>query len=147
MARTALTITIGKPGLRSLQGMTLIELIIVVAVMAILLALAVPSYRNYTLRVHRTEAIRILLQASMCQERLNASRGNYDTSRCQPVSDQKRYQLSYDSPDSQGQTYIAMAIPTGGQLDDPCGSLLLDQNGVRTISAANMSVVKCWNGR
>lgn len=133
--------------MRSFQGMTLIELIIVVAVMGILLTMAVPSYRSYILRVHRTEAIRILLQASMCQERLNASRGNYDTSRCQPVSEQKRYQMSYNSPNSQGQTYIAMAIPTGAQLDDPCGSLLLDQSGVRTISSSNASVVKCWNGR
>jgi len=127
--------------------MTLIELIIVVAVMGILLALAVPSYRSYVLRVHRTEAIRVLLQASMCQERVIASRGNYDTSRCRPVSDQQRYLLSYDSPDTQGRTYIAMATPTGAQLADPCGSLLLDQNGVRQISGTDMSVIKCWNGR
>jgi len=127
--------------------MTLIELTIVVAVVGILMALAVPGYRNYTLRVHRTEAIRMLLQASMCQERLNASRGSYDTSQCHPVSEQQRYQLTYDSPDAQGRTYIAMAIPTGAQRADPCGSLLLDQSGDRRISAADMSAVKCWNGR
>jgi len=127
--------------------MTLIELIIVVAVVGILMALAVPGYRNYTLRVHRTEAIRMLLQASMCQERLHASRGNYDTSQCHPVSEQQHYQLTYDSPDAQGRTYIAMAIPTGAQLADPCGSLMLDQSGDRRISAADMSAVKCWNGR
>ena len=127
--------------------MTLIELIIVLAVMGILMATAVPSYRNYTLRVHRTEAIRMLMQASMCQERLIASRGNYDTSQCQLNSEQQRYQLTYDSQDSKGRGYVAMAIPTGPQLADPCGSLMLDQSGARSISASNMSVVKCWNGR
>jgi type IV pilus assembly protein PilE len=126
--------------------MTLIELIIVVAVIGILLTLAAPGYRNYSLRVHRTEAIRLLLQASMCQERLIASRGNYDTSLCKPASEQQRYQLSYNSPESQGRSFVAMAVPIGAQRDDPCGSLLLDQSGARGVSASNISIEKCWNG-
>ena len=138
---------IAKPKLNTSPGMTLIELIIVVAVMGILLAIAVPSYRNYTLRVHRTEAIRMLLQASMCQERLNANSGEYDTSRCKPVSEQQRYQMSYNSPDPKGRSYVAIAIPAGAQLDDPCGSLSLDQSGARGVSASNISVEKCWSGR
>jgi len=131
----------------SLNGMTLIELVIVIAVMGILMATAVPSYRSYTLRVHRAEAIRMLMQASMCQERLAASRGSYDTRLCQPDTATKSYQLSYDIPDSQGQTYVAKATPKGAQLADPCGSLLLDQSGDRSISASNISVAKCWSGR
>jgi type IV pilus assembly protein PilE len=136
-----------KPGLNTTQGMTLIELIIVIAVMGILLATAVPSYRDYTLRVNRTDAIRMLLQASMCQERLNASSGQYDTSRCQPVSQQQRYQISYNTPASPGRSYIARATPTGAQLRDPCGSLTLDQSGTRGISASDISIEKCWSSR
>ena len=128
-------------------GVTLIELVIVLAVMAILLATAVPSYQRYTLRVHRTEAIRILLLASMCQERLYASKGNYDTQQCHPGSEHKRYEVSYKPPDIPGRTYVAVAIPKGAQLSDPCGSLSLDQNGARGISASETSVIKCWNGR
>jgi len=127
--------------------MTLIELVIVVAIVGILMTIAVPSYRSYTLRVHRTEAIRLLLQASMCQERLAASRGSYDTSLCRPVSAQHRYVITYSAPDAQGHTYVAMAVPSGAQLADPCGSLILDQSGNRRISAPNASVTKCWNGR
>ena len=137
------------PGAKTISshGMTLIELTIVVAVMGILLATAVPSYRGYMLRVHRTEAIRMLLQASMCQERINASRGSYDTNLCQPLSEHQRYQLGYGSPGTQGQTFVAVAIPQGAQLADPCGSLSLDQNGARGITAMNISLMKCWNGR
>ena len=136
-----------KPKMNGSRGITLIELVIVIAVMGILLATAVPSYRNYTLRVHRTEAIRMLLQASMCQERLNASSGKYDTSRCKPVSQQQHYYLSYNTPGIQGRSYVAMAIPAGAQLNDPCGSLSLDQSGARGISAPNISIEKCWSGR
>jgi len=83
----------------------------------------------------------------MCQERLAASRGSYDTRLCQPVTATKRYRLSYNTADSQGLTYIAMATPTGAQLADPCGSLSLDQSGDRGISASDISVEKCWSGR
>ena len=127
--------------------MTLIELAIVVAVMGILLTMAVPGYRGYMLRVHRTEAIGMLLQVSMCQERIHASRGSYDTSLCPSGTEQQGYRLSYNPVDTQGQTYTAVAIPQGAQLTDPCGSLSLDQNGARGISEMNTSVIKCWNGR
>lgn len=135
------------PAPRLTCGMTLIELAIVIAVVGILMTIAVPSYRSYTLRVHRTEAVRMLLQASMCQERLAASRGAYDTSKCRPVSGQHRYMLTYSEPDSRGHTYVAMAVPNGAQLADPCGSLILDQSGRRRVSAMNVSVTKCWSGR
>jgi type IV pilus assembly protein PilE len=147
LAGIALTAMSCRTRPSSFHGMTLIELVIVVAVMGILLATAVPSYRNYMLRVHRTEAIRLLLQASMCQERINARVGNYDTSLCQPKSEYQRYQMSYSSPDTQGQIYIAMATPKGAQIADPCGSLSVDQNGRRSISSLDISVMKCWNGR
>ena len=127
--------------------MTLIELVIVVAIMAILLTLAVPNYRSYTLRVHRSEAIRMLMQASMCQQRIHASQGSYDTGQCQIPSDQQRYQLTYKPADTLGQSYEVMASPTGAQRADPCGKLSLNQNGSKGISAVNISATKCWNGR
>ena len=129
------------------HGMTLIELVIVVAVMGILLTTAVPSYRGYMLRVHRTEAIGMLLQASMCQQRVYNTHGNYDTSQCLANTEHQRYHLTYDPPGTQGATYLAVATPKDAQDSDQCGSLSLDQNGVRGISAQNANVAKCWNGR
>ena len=127
--------------------MTLIELVIVMAVMGILLGTAVPGYQGYMLRVHRTEAIRMLLQASMCQERIHSAHGSYDTGQCLPTSEYRRYQVTYEPPDSRGRTYVAMATPSGTQIADPCGGLSIDQSGKRTVTAENASVTKCWNGR
>jgi len=129
------------------RGVTLIELVIVVAVMGVLLTTAVPSYKSYMLRVHRTEAIRLLLQASMCQQRVRATRGYYDTNRCFPVAEPQRYQLSYDPPGTQGNSFLVMATPKGAQNSDTCGSLTMDQNGNRGISTTGTGVAKCWNGR
>ena len=138
---------VAGPSLVPSRGMTLIELLIVVAVMGILLTTAIPSYKGHMLRVHRSEAVRILLQASMCQQRIYAANGNYDTNRCFPDTGQQYYQLTYDPVATKGGTYLAMASPKNAQLADRCGGLSLDQNGARGITEMDTSVVKCWNGR
>ena len=111
------------------------------------MSIALPGYQSYMLRVHRSEAIRMLLQASMCQQRIYANNGNYDTNQCQSGSESKQYQLSYTPLDTQGGAFIAMAVPNGTQIADPCGNLTLDQNGTRDISSLDISSTKCWNGR
>ncbi len=131
----------------TLYGFTLIELVIVVALVGVLLTLAVPSFQSHMLRVHRTQAVRLLLQAAMCQERLYAIEGKYNTAQCRPDTKHQHYQFKYLSADSQGHGYLAMASPKGAQLADPCGTLSLDQSGVRGVSAKNIKVAKCWNGR
>ena len=49
-------------------GFTLIELMIVIVIVAVLAAIAMPSYRQYVLRSHRTEATRTLLNVAVAQE-------------------------------------------------------------------------------
>lgn len=132
---------------RDARGVTLIELVIVVAVMGILLGAAVPSYQSYMLRVHRTEAIRVLLQASMCQQRVRAADGHYDTSQCIFTSPEQHYQLSYEPPATQGHGFLAVATPVGAQQADNCGSLSIDQLGELGISGGDASVAKCWSAR
>ena len=129
------------------HAFTLIELIIVVAVLAILMMAAVPSYRQYALRVQRGEAINMLLQAAMCQQRVYARSGDYDTGTCLAGSAQTRYTLSYQPANTQGQHFVAIARPLGAQKADQCGSLSLDQNGTRKVEAEGASVARCWNGR
>ena len=59
------------------RGFTFIELIIAVTILAILAAIAVPSYRNYILRSNRSEAIANLSQMAMLIEQHRALHGTY----------------------------------------------------------------------
>lgn len=130
---------------RTPPGMTLVELVVVLAIVAILLALAAPAYQRHLLRIHRSQAIGLLLQASMCQERVHASQGSYDPSLCRPASTQAHYRLAYSQAGSD--RYQLTATPEGVQADDPCGSLWMNESGARGVSARGVNSVKCWSGR
>lgn len=117
------------------------------AVLAILISLALPSYQSYMLRVNRTEAVAALLELAACQERVFASHGRYDTTRCIP-EDLDHYLLRIDPPDSTSSLhFIAWADPAGFQIQDACGSLGLDQTGMRQVTGDDANVRDCWHAR
>ncbi|HEJ3591491.1 TPA: type IV pilin protein [Pseudomonas aeruginosa] len=51
------------------KGFTLLEMVVVVAVIGILLGIAIPSYQNYVIRSNRTEGQALLSDAAARQER------------------------------------------------------------------------------
>lgn len=53
------------------RGVTLIELVVVSALIAILAMVAIPSYRSHVLRAHRTEARAALLALATAQEKFH----------------------------------------------------------------------------
>ena len=62
------------------QGFTLIELMIVVAIIGILAAVAIPSYRDYTARAQMTEAISLLTGFKTGLAEYHQSQGSFNTS-------------------------------------------------------------------
>jgi type IV pilus assembly protein PilE len=135
----------GPPGH---SGFTLIEVLVVVAIVAVLFSIAVPSYQGYVQRGHRAEAIRAMLEVTACQERVRAAGGYYDTTRCTPAEGAGKYRLRLEPP---GQAelleYAIVASPVIRRSDDRCGDLHLDHAGTRAIGGEPRHASACWGGR
>ena len=128
-------------------GFSLLELVIVLAVVSVLLTLAIPSYQRYTQRVHRAEAIRMMLAIADCQERVRANTGFYDTSSCGEGLDSDSHELRIEPPDSTAALEFTIVAHLRLGRDDACGNLSLDQAGTRGISGDGATLNKCWGGR
>ena len=129
-------------------GFTLLELVFALAVIAVLLALAVPTYQRYVQRGERAEAVRLLLAAAACQERVRAQGGYYDTSRCLEGVAASAYAFRIEPPDDPASlAFTLVAEPKQARGDDPCGSLSLDQAGTRGIGGSAEKLAACWGGR
>ena len=133
--------------LHGVRGFTLIELMIVVAIVGILSAIAYPSYAEYIRRGHRSEARAGLLQAAQWMERAATATGKYPLTAAFPASLKKVTSDRYDiSIVSDGSQYTLTAAPKGGQSGDKCGSYTLTQAGVRDASPLTQgaTVADCW---
>ncbi len=132
-------------------GVTLIELLIVVAVIGILAAIAYPSYRQYVLRASRTEAKVALLQWAQVLEKCFTRFGTYSDPQCQAatnvaagsLSPEGRYRVTPVAPIT-AMGYVLQAAPQGGQAGDTqCGVFTLDQTGQRGVTGPG-GVATCW---
>ncbi len=131
------------------KGITLVELMIVIGVVAILVSLAVPSYRGFVLRSNRSEAINEVLDLAACQERIYIKLNQYDTDRCEAsaLSTNGLYQLGMTTSNA-NQNYTITATPQGSQTSDTCGNLTLTDQGVRNVSVTSdtAKIATCWKG-
>lgn len=123
-------------------GFTLVEALLVVTLLGILVSLALPAYQGQVVRAHRTQAMVRLMDMASCQERVRATTGAYDATRCLAPAD-SRYRFAYD-PAAEERGFLIVAQPMGAQASDPCGALGLDALGVRTAGA---DPVRCWASR
>ena len=130
-----------------ITGFSLLELVIVLAVIGVLLTLAIPSYQRYTQRAHRAEAIRMMLAMADCQERVRASTGFYDTSSCGEGINSDSHKLRIEPPDNVASLEFTIIAQLRQGSNDACGNLSLDQAGTRDISGNQAAVSKCWGGR
>lgn len=135
-------------------GFTLIEVMIVAAIVAILAAIAIPSYFAYIARGHRSEARMTLTHAAQWMERWRTERGSYQdplnapappplpaTLASSPVSLTPAYTITVTTPTPA--TYLLVATPVGVMNGDGCGNLMLDNTGNRTRSGA-LDMNLCW---
>jgi type IV pilus assembly protein PilE len=146
--------------LRRECGVTLIELLMVGVVIAVLAAVAIPSYRGHVLRANRTEARAALLALATAQEKFHLQCRRYaagldpeKASDCDASSlafparsERGRYSVRITSADASGWT--AEAQPTGPpqSADSPCQLFGLAATGRKSAwdAARRDSAVECW---
>ena len=128
-------------------GFSVLELVVVIGVMGILLAIAVPTYSKYAQRAHRADAIRAMLAVAGCQEKIRMNSGFYDTSRCVSHDSISRYRIGLEPLNvAPASGFTVFAEPMTDHEND-CGTLTLDHNGSRGISGDSDSLTACWSGR
>ena len=120
-------------------GFTIIELMIVIIIVAILLAIAYPSYVKYVRKAHRGDAQRLLMNWAINQEIWRSNNISY-TDTLVPTHDD----YDFDAPAFDAASYTLTATALNDQVNDvardstPCLVLTLTQAGAKTESA-------CWD--
>lgn len=115
------------------KGFGLLELLIALAIVAILATLAYPNYRAYVERGRRMDAITALLGVQVAQEQWRANHPHYaaldDLDWIGESSAEGYYRLRV--PQRSAGSFLAVAEPRrdGPQRDDSCGAFAVDQNG------------------
>ena len=130
------------------KGFTLIELLTVVAIVAIVVALALPSFRDALRKSRRSDAIDTIMDIHMAQERYRANNTTYGTITqlgfTDPqISPKGHFSVAVSANTATGYTITATA--RNDQVNDYCGNFVLtNAAGVLTKTNTATNADLCW---
>lgn len=135
------------------QGFTLIELMIVVAILGIIAAIALPSYNAQMTKTRRADAKTCLVDAAQRQEDFFYRGNTYSTTLTDlgfaagtvNCGDDANYTLTAAAGGSGiGSSYILTATRANAQAGDAlCGNFTLSSTGVKGVTGS-LSAGECW---
>jgi type IV pilus assembly protein PilE len=130
-------------------GFSLIELLIAMAVAALLAVMAVAAYNGSSVKSRRSVAKGCLLEAAQAMERYNTAHFSYEDATLPACSADLdgHYALGFASGEPTASTYRVEAVPQGAQAssDGRCGTLGIDNLGVKSAGDGSAAAVDaCW---
>lgn len=126
------------------SGFTLIELMIVIAIIGILAGITYPSYKEYVMKGRRSEAKSALFQVQLAQEKWRASNNTYGTLAQIGTPAAANYTIAVNNPTATA--YTATATPKALQTGDKCGVYQINESGTKSVSgaASGYDAARCW---
>jgi type IV pilus assembly protein PilE len=127
------------------RGFTLIEVMITVVVVAILAAIALPSYQQVVRKGNRADAKAVLMETSQFMERYFTTNNTYAGATVLSAVSPKgasgtdvRYTITPPTVTTPA-TFVITATPVNSQSSDSCGTLTISNTGAQTPATAG-----CW---
>ena len=142
-------------GARRARGFTLIELVIALVVVGLLLAFAVPAYREQVVSARRAEGKALITEVAARMERCYTRFSAYTNAACTGIlpanSEDGWYTVpaagaGADQSTVAAQSFTLRALPQRAQAEEDtrCGTLTLSNTGVRGQSLTPPAGYDCW---
>jgi type IV pilus assembly protein PilE len=138
------------------RGFTLIELMIVVAIVAVLAAIALPNYQESVARSRRADAKAVLLENAQWMERQYTVSNDYTlkgdgTAIALPITEAPRdggaktYNIAFAASSPSVGSFTLTATPKNSMTGDKCGTFTLTNTGAKGLVGATASQAFCWD--